>query len=128
MQQGETIAEPMILNSQERCPKEPITIRLNATYRSLPWFGKVRQPSKPSPNGRVEQAMPKLDGYLRIKEAAKHLGVSPNTLRNWGRSGKLAERRHPMNGYRLYSEKELDALLKKADCTANIRIKPRKPK
>ena len=28
--------------------------------------------------------MEKLDGYLRIKEAAEFLGVSPNTLRNWG--------------------------------------------
>jgi len=49
--------------------------------------------------------MPKLDGYLRIKEAAEYLGVSPNTLRNWGRSGKLAERRHPINDYRLANPK-----------------------
>ena len=33
--------------------------------------------------------MEKLDGYLRIKEAAEYLGVSPNTLRNWGRDGKI---------------------------------------
>ena len=29
--------------------------------------------------------MEKLDKYLRIKEAAEYLGVSPNRLRNWGR-------------------------------------------
>lgn len=72
--------------------------------------------------------MPKLDGYLRIKEASEYLGVSPNTLRNWGRSGKLAERRHPINDYRLYAVAELDALLKKAERPANTKLKRRKPK
>jgi excisionase family DNA binding protein len=38
--------------------------------------------------------MNKLDGYLRIKKAAEYLGVSPNTLRNWGREGKITEHRH----------------------------------
>jgi excisionase family DNA binding protein len=76
----------------------------------------------------VETAMPKLDGYLRIKDAAEYLGVSPNTLRNWGRNGKLAERRHPINGYRLYSKVELDALLREADKPSNTRSTPKKPK
>lgn len=72
--------------------------------------------------------MPKLDGYLRITEAAVYLGVSPNTLRNWGRGGKLAERRHPVNGYRLYAKAELDALLRQAESPANKKRKRRKPK
>ncbi len=72
--------------------------------------------------------MPKLDGYLRIKAAAEYLGVSPNTLRNWGRSGKLAERRHPINDYRLYAKEELDALLEEADSPAYLKPKRRKPK
>lgn len=72
--------------------------------------------------------MPKLDGYLRIKDAAEYLGVSPNTLRNWGRSGKLAERRHPMNGYRLYSKEELDTLLSEVEQPAKKRKKTRKPR
>lgn len=63
--------------------------------------------------------MPKLDGYLRIRAAAKYLGVSANTLRNWGRSGKIQERRHPVNGYRLYSQVELDALLSEAERPTN---------
>lgn len=71
--------------------------------------------------------MPKLDGYLRIREAAAYLGVSPNTLRNWGRDGKICERRHPVNGYRLYAQKELDALLAEAERPANDRAR-RKPK
>ena len=56
--------------------------------------------------------MDKLDGYLRIKEAAEYLGVSPNTLRNWGRDGKITEHRHPMNNYRLYRKGDLSRLLR----------------
>lgn len=74
------------------------------------------------------ESMPKLDGYLRIKEAAEYLGVSPNTLRNWGRSGKLTERRHPMNRYRLYAKEELDALLNEAETPANKSSRRREPK
>ena len=55
--------------------------------------------------------MSKVDDYLTIKQAAKHLGVCMNTLRNWGASGKIREHRNPMNGYRLYSRAELDRLL-----------------
>jgi DNA-binding transcriptional MerR regulator len=39
--------------------------------------------------------------------------VSPNTLRNWENAGKIAAHRHPVNGYRLFKKKELDALLGK---------------
>ena len=55
--------------------------------------------------------MPKVDEYLTVKEAAEYLGVSPNTLRNWGRGGKITERRNPMNGYRIYKRADLDRLL-----------------
>lgn len=51
------------------------------------------------------------DEYLTVKQAAAYLGVSPNTLRNWDRSGKLKASRHPINKYRLYSKKKLDDLL-----------------
>jgi MerR family transcriptional regulator, copper efflux regulator len=53
----------------------------------------------------------KLQDYLTIKEAAAFLGVSPNTLRNWERSGKLIAYRHPMNGYRLYRQADLERVL-----------------
>jgi excisionase family DNA binding protein len=59
--------------------------------------------------------MERLDGYLRIKEAAEYLGVSPNTLRNWGRCEKIAEHRHPLNNYRLYKKTDLDRLLRKTE-------------
>ena len=56
--------------------------------------------------------MERLADYLRIKEAAEVLGVSPNTLRNWGRDGKITEHRHPMNNYRLYKRSDLTRLLR----------------
>lgn len=55
--------------------------------------------------------MENLRDFLRISEAAEHLGVSPNTLRNWENAGKIAAHRHPVNGYRLFKKEDLDALL-----------------
>jgi MerR family copper efflux transcriptional regulator len=52
-----------------------------------------------------------LRSYLGIKQAAELLGVTPMTLRNWERAGKLMPRRHPMNRYRLYRREELEAFL-----------------
>ncbi|MGZ3396910.1 MAG: helix-turn-helix domain-containing protein, partial [Isosphaeraceae bacterium] len=51
--------------------------------------------------------MPKPDEYLRVKEAATLLGVSPNTIRSWGGEGKIPEYRHPINRFRLYKRAEL---------------------
>ncbi len=56
-----------------------------------------------------------LRDYLMIKEAAAFLGVSPNTLRNWERDGKLATYRHPFNQYRLYKKADLEALLRRIE-------------
>ena len=55
--------------------------------------------------------MTKLSDYFRISEAARYLGVSNNTLRNWENAGKIEARRHPVNSYRLFMKDELDALL-----------------
>lgn len=51
--------------------------------------------------------------YLTIKEAAEYLGVTPLTLRNWDKKGKLSPTRHPMNNYRVYDKKDLDLLYEK---------------
>lgn len=59
-----------------------------------------------------EGGMQKLSNFLRISEAADYLGVSPNTLRNWENAEKIVARRHPVNGYRLFEQKDLDGLLK----------------
>ena len=68
--------------------------------------------------------MPKLDDYLKIAEAAEHLGICQNTLRNWGVSGEITEHRHPINNYRLFKIADLDRLLKKA----NQPVKKKKPR
>lgn len=54
----------------------------------------------------------KLSEYLTITDAAEYLGVSPNTLRNWGRDGKIPMHRNPINGYRLFKQSDLDRVLK----------------
>ncbi len=55
--------------------------------------------------------MPNLQEYMTIKEAAAFLGVTPNTLRNWGAASKITEYRHPINNYRLYKPEDLERLL-----------------
>ncbi len=78
--------------------------------------------------------MDKLKDFLRISEAANYLGVSPNTLRNWENAGKIAAHRHPVNGYRLFKQAELDALLRQVQPDAqivseeNTSFTPKKPR
>ena len=72
--------------------------------------------------------MTKLSDYLRISEAAEYLGVSPNTLRNWENAGKIAAHRHPVNGYRLFKQEELDALLKQVQPEAKQENDVKKPR
>lgn len=79
------------------------------------------------PNLRDRQVT-KLSDYLQISEAAEYLGVSPNTLRNWERLGKIVAHRHPMNDYRLFKREELDALLDKVQRLNQHSQPPRKSK
>jgi len=65
--------------------------------------------------------MPKLDEYLRIKEAAEYLGVCQNTLRNWEAAGKIPVHRHPLNNYRLFKVSDLDTVLKNTEHSASRR-------
>lgn len=57
---------------------------------------------------------------ITIQDAAKILGVNPETLRRWDRKGKYPAKRHPINGYRLYNEKDINALLKKIEKGASL--------
>lgn len=50
--------------------------------------------------------------FLTVGEAAKILGVSVSTLRNWDRRGKLRPLRHPINGYRIYRAEEISLRFK----------------
>jgi len=62
-----------------------------------------------------KEEMPRetLPKYLTVKEVAKLLGVTPLTVRNWDKSGKLKAIRHPINNYRLYRLEDIETFLKK---------------
>lgn len=49
--------------------------------------------------------------FITIKDAAKILGVSKITLRNWDASGKLQALRHPFNNYRVYKVEEIERVV-----------------
>lgn len=66
-------------------------------------------------NPRKEISVENLQDYLRIKQAAKLIGVSESTLRNWGREGKIRTYRHPINRYRLFKKDDLESLLKEIE-------------
>ncbi len=50
--------------------------------------------------------------YYTIRQAAKILGVTPLTLRNWDKGGKLKAYRHPINNYRIYKPQQLEIFLR----------------
>jgi len=56
--------------------------------------------------------MPNLRDFITIRQAADMIGVSPATLRNWDRSGKLNAVRNPVNRYRLYRKEDIEAFLR----------------
>jgi excisionase family DNA binding protein len=60
----------------------------------------------------------KFTEYLTVSQAAEFLGVSPWTLRNWDKAGKLRPVRHPKNGYRIYRHADLRAVLELKDNAA----------
>mgnify|MGYP002356479258 CR=1 FL=1 len=45
---------------------------------------------------------------ITVSAASEILGVSPATLRNWDRSGKLRAERDSDNGYRYYTVGDLE--------------------
>ncbi|MFA5767776.1 MAG: MerR family DNA-binding transcriptional regulator [Candidatus Paceibacterota bacterium] len=53
--------------------------------------------------------------YYTVKEVAKMLGVTPLTLRNWDKSGKLKAYRNPINNYRVYKPREIELFLRKIE-------------
>lgn len=59
----------------------------------------------------MNPSLPTLKDHLTVAEAAEFLGVSPWTLRNWDKTGKLKPMRHPVNGYRIYRQQDLEKIL-----------------
>lgn len=50
--------------------------------------------------------------YYTIKETAAILGVTPLTLRNWDKKGKLKALRNPINNYRVYRADQIEMFLR----------------
>ena len=70
------------------------------------------------------------DDFLLVNEVATVLRVAPNTVRAWGAAGKLTEYRHPVNNYRLFKKKDVEALLAEIENPASrpVRQQKRKPR
>lgn len=66
--------------------------------------------------------------FLLVKQAAKRLGVSANTIRAWASTGKLQEYRHPVNNYRLFRKQDINALLEQIENPQPIPTPRRKPR
>jgi len=53
----------------------------------------------------------KNDHYYTIGEAAKILGISPRTLKNYEKRGRIPEpMRNPSNNWRIYTEEDIEKL------------------
>lgn len=53
--------------------------------------------------------------YITIKKAARLLHVTPLTLRNWDKNGKLKAYRHPANNYRVYRLDQIESFLRRLE-------------
>ncbi|HEY4515603.1 MAG TPA: helix-turn-helix domain-containing protein [Candidatus Paceibacterota bacterium] len=56
-----------------------------------------------------------MSNFIKIKDAAKVLGVSIPTLRNWDAAGKFKAHRHPMNNYRVYKVEDLYRIIEEIE-------------
>ena len=64
--------------------------------------------------------IPEPKRYLTVKETAKLLGVTPLTLRNWDKSGKLKAYRNPINNYRIYKPENIEFFLRKIESKGKL--------
>jgi site-specific DNA-methyltransferase (adenine-specific) len=56
-----------------------------------------------------------MSDYITIKEAAEKLDVSKETLRRWDKNGKFKSNRHPINNYRVYTQEQIESLVKELE-------------
>lgn len=61
--------------------------------------------------------------FLSVNEVAKIIGVTPLTVRNWDRNGRLAAYRNPVNNYRLYRVEDVENLMKRIEASGPVREK-----
>lgn len=64
--------------------------------------------------------LPKQKKYLTVKETAVLLCVTPLTLRNWDKVGKLKAYRNPINNYRIYKPEEIELFLRKIESKGKV--------
>jgi len=72
----------------------------------------------------MSEELPQL---ISIKKAAEIIGVTPLTLRNWDRDGKLKALRHPMNNYRVYRRQDIEKLILSINETSGRPIIKKEP-
>jgi len=53
--------------------------------------------------------------YFTIGEVAYLLGITPLTLRNWDKAGKLKAKRNPINNYRIYRRADIEYFIRRID-------------
>lgn len=53
--------------------------------------------------------------YFTVGEVAVILGVTPLTLRNWDKKGKLRARRNPINNYRVYKFEDVEYFIRRLE-------------
>ena len=53
--------------------------------------------------------------YYTVSEVAFILGVSPLTLRNWDKAGKLKAQRNPINNYRVYRRLDIEYFIRRME-------------
>lgn len=63
-----------------------------------------------------------MGNFYTIHAASKILGVTPQTLRNWDKTGKLKPHHTSAHGYRYYSQEQIDAFLRVAKKAERIVI------
>lgn len=61
--------------------------------------------------------MKKLKNRLRLRDAAKSIGVSAITLRRWLLSGKVPEVSRDRNGWRVFTQKDVKRIRRFATLT-----------
>lgn len=59
-------------------------------------------------------AMDQYDEWLQPEDAARLLGVTPNTLRRWARLGLIGHIKHP-SGRNRYSAADVDRIRRRPD-------------
>jgi len=65
--------------------------------------------------------------FLTVKEIASLFSVTPLTVRNWDKRGKLLAYRNPVNNYRVYKVEEVEALMRQIE-TRPLRAQIATPK